>query len=46
MEGIFDVKVFINANAPSYCGTQVSSLYRCFEHEKQRNYEQQVVLWK
>ena len=20
-------------------GTQVSSLYRCFEHEKQRNYE-------
>ena len=37
-EGIFDVKVF-NANAPSYCGTQAFSLYRCFECEKQHNYE-------
>ena len=40
MEGIFDVKVFINANAPSYRGTQLSSLYQCFEREKQCNYEQ------
>jgi len=30
----FDVKVF-NANASSYCSTQVSTLYRRFEREKQ-----------
>ena len=29
-----------NANAPSYGGTQVSLLYRCFEREKQLKYEQ------
>ena len=29
-----------NTNVPSYRGTQVSSVYRCFEREKQRNYEQ------
>ena len=37
----FDVKVF-NPNEPSYRGTQVSSLYQYFEHEKQRKYEQHI----
>jgi len=36
-----NVKVF-NANASSYRGTQVSSLYRRFEREKQRRYEQLI----
>ena len=37
----FNVKV--NAiNAPSYHGTQVSSLYQCFECEKQQKYEQYI----
>jgi len=35
----FDAKVF-NPNASSYCKTAASSLYRKFEHDKQRMYEQ------
>jgi len=40
-KAFFDVKVF-NANASSYCGSQISSLYRRFEREKQRKYEQRI----
>jgi len=40
-KAFFDVKV-LNDNASSYCGTQVSSLYRRFEREKQRKYEQRI----
>ena len=35
----FDVKVF-NPNAPSYRGSQLSSMYRRFEQDKHRKYEQ------
>ena len=38
-KAFFDVKVF-NSNVSSYYGTQISSLYRRFEWEKQRKYEQ------
>ena len=31
-----------NSNAPSYCGTQVSSLYLHFEREKQWKYERRI----
>ena len=34
--------LIFNANASSYRGTQVSSLYRRFEREKQRKYEQRI----
>ena len=37
----FDVKVF-NPNASSYRGSQVSSLYRKFEKDKRRKYEQRI----
>ena len=37
----FDVKVF-NPNAPSYRGSQLSSLYRRFEQDKRRKYEQRI----
>jgi len=37
----FDVKVF-NPTAPSYCATSVLSLYRRFEKEKRRKYEQRI----
>ena len=37
----FDVKVF-NPTASSYCTTPVSSLYRRFEKEKCRKYEQRI----
>jgi len=37
----FDVRVF-NPNAPSYRRTAVSSLYRKFERDKQRMYEQRI----
>ena len=37
----FDVKVF-NPNAPSYQGSQLSSLYRRFEQDKRRKYEQRI----
>ena len=37
----FDVKVF-NPNAFSYRGSQVSSLYRKFEKDKRRKYEQRI----
>ena len=37
----FDVRVF-NPSASSYCNTAVASLYRRFEQEKQRRYEQRV----
>ena len=38
----FDVKVF-NPTAPSYCATSVPSLYRRFEKEKRRKYEQSRI---
>ena len=34
--------MFNAINAPSYHGTQVSSLYRHFEWEKQQKYEQRI----
>ena len=37
----FDVKVF-NPNASSYRGSQLSSLYRRFEQDKRRKYEQRI----
>ena len=37
----FDVKVF-NPNASSYRGSQLSSLYRRFEQDKCRKYEQRI----
>ena len=37
----FDVKVF-NPTASSYCATPVASLYRRFEKEKRRKYEQRI----
>ena len=37
----FDVKVF-NPNAPSYRGSQLSSLYCRFEQDKYRKYEQRI----
>ena len=37
----FDVKVF-NLNAPSYRGSQLSSLYRRFEQGKRRKYKQRI----
>ena len=37
----FDVRVF-NPSASSYRNTAVASLYRRFEREKQRRYEQRV----
>ena len=37
----FDVKVF-NPNASSYRGSQISSLYRKFEKDKRRKYEQRI----
>ena len=37
----FDVKVF-NPTAPSYCVTSVPSLYRRFEKEKRKKYEQKI----
>ena len=37
----FDVKVF-NPNASSYRGSQVSFLYRKFEKDKRRKYEQRI----
>ena len=40
-KAFFDVKVF-NPNAPSYRGSQVSSLYRRFEKDKRRKYEQRT----
>ena len=39
----FDVKVFNpRPNASSYRGSQVSSLYRKFEKDKRRKYEQRI----
>jgi len=38
-EKFFDVRVF-NPSASSYRNTAVASLYRQFEREKQRRYEQ------
>ena len=40
-KAFFDVKVF-NPNASSYRGSQVSSLYRKFEKDKRRRYEQRI----
>ena len=40
-KAFFDVKVF-NPNASSYRGSQVSSLYRKFEKDKRRKYEQKI----
>ena len=40
-KAFFDVKVF-NPNASSYRGSQVSSLYRKFEKDKRRKYEQRI----
>ena len=40
-KAFFDVKVF-NPNASSYLGSQVSSLYRRFERDKRRRYEQRI----
>ena len=40
-KAFFDAKVF-NANASSYCGTHISSLYRLFEWKKQRKHEQHI----
>ena len=40
-KAFFDVKVF-NPNASSYRGSQVSSLYRRFEKDKRRRYEQRI----
>ena len=40
-EKFFDVRVF-NPSASSYRNTAVASLYRQFEREKQRRYEQRV----
>ena len=40
-KSIFDVKVF-NLNVSSYRGSQVSSLYRRFEKDKRRRYEQRI----
>ena len=37
----FDVKVF-NPTTPSYCATSVPSLYRRFEKEKRKKYEQRI----
>ena len=37
----FDVKVF-NPTAPSYHATSVPSMYRRFEKEKRRKYEQRI----
>ena len=40
-KAFFDVKVF-NPNASSYRGSQISSLYRKFEKDKRRKYEQRI----
>ena len=38
----FDVKMINAINAPSYRGILISSLYQCFEREKQQKYEQRI----
>ena len=40
-KAFFDVRIF-NPTAPSYRNTAVSSLYRRFERDKQRMYEQRI----
>jgi len=36
------LKCLMLLNASAYCGSQLSSLYRRFEREKQRKYEQRI----